>query len=304
MAESSTGRSKRQSKRRQAALYSDDEDDAHVASNVQSMKPSKRARVEEQDEEEENVDVDIDGEEEIDIEDEDDAPADDTRFLPPALRKMKAAQAQSTSTTKTKAKSQAKKSGARKKKTVVWSDDDDNDGYDTAERDAALRSDDEDFVPEDVSYKKSAISKVRGKGPIAGKSGRGGRSGKDDREIPMKDESRPTAALKRSVSAEESQSPAVNEEASVKDPTPPPLKRPKLPTIKKNKNPGTSTVPSKAIPKQPSTAEPKSELVIPVTGARKPAATVNNADFDLRDSRVYAQLFTKVALFSDSCGLW
>ncbi|KAF8894614.1 hypothetical protein BD779DRAFT_853350 [Infundibulicybe gibba] len=77
-------------------------------------------------------------------------------------------------------------------------------------------------------------------------------------------------------------------------PPPPPAKRRKLPTIKKNKIPGSAgpltpvTTAKAVLPSQTVTAE---STLLPTTSARKPAATAGNADFDLRNASVYAELF-------------
>lgn len=94
--------------------------------------------------------------------------------------------------------------------------------------------------------------------------------------------------------------------AKEESPRPPPPKKRKLPTIKKNKGPGSAgpaTPSSVAIPSKPviSTGAQKlgggeSGKVPPVAvgKTRKPAATVGNADFDLRNASVYADLFKTV----------
>lgn len=289
MAESSSGRPvRRQSKRRQAALYSDDEDTADNRSGTQA----KRARTDEVGgpEQEETVEI----EEEVDIEEEDDDAGADTRFLPPELRKKKHEGGASSSKSRL-----TTRRASGKKRAVVWSDDEDEEGYDTAEQDATLQGDDEDFVPDPTTTKRAATAKSKMK---IGKVGKGSKAGKGDSDIPMKDESRPRAATSRGVSADddevdESKREKRGKSVSSKDPTPPPPKRPKLPPIKKNKPFGTPVAPAPIIkPTAKPTAPPaKTDLAIPVPGTRKPAATANNADFDLRDANVYASLFAKVS---------
>lgn len=84
-----------------------------------------------------------------------------------------------------------------------------------------------------------------------------------------------------------------------KDPSPPPTKRRKLPTIKKNKGTGAVSATVSATGSKPSLAG-ITKGGIPVlpegkpTGVRKTAATVGNADFDLRNASVYRELFKTV----------
>lgn len=272
-------------------MYTDDDGEGDFYSAAEGTKSSKRARRDTRSAEasNEDVDVDVDGEEEVVIEDEEDVPGDDTRFLPPALRQMKVAQSRSTPPVKAKSKPPPKKaSNSKKKRAVVYSDEDDEGhGYDNADRD------DEDSLPEASSSKK----KVRAKSSAP--SGKSVKLERDDRDIAINEESRPSASLKRSLSAEDDDPVTAKEEVSLRDSSPPPVKRPKLPPIKKNKLPGNPSstsafnLPPKPTPKLPSAAG-KDELALSVPGSRKPAATANNADFDLRDASVYAQLFNKV----------
>ncbi|KAI0341828.1 hypothetical protein BDW22DRAFT_1358709 [Trametopsis cervina] len=88
---------------------------------------------------------------------------------------------------------------------------------------------------------------------------------------------------------------------SSKDATPPPVKKPKYPPIKKNKPSAAPVLPPKPLTKPAVTAKPDSSLTVP--GARKPAATANNADFDLRDANVYASLFAKPSGSTPNAGL-
>ncbi|KAF8077947.1 hypothetical protein FPV67DRAFT_1662726 [Lyophyllum atratum] len=83
-----------------------------------------------------------------------------------------------------------------------------------------------------------------------------------------------------------------------KEPSEPPPKKRKLPTIKKNKGATTasgSTLTAKAsataaVGRPPAPKLP--ERAIPVApGARKTPATINSADFDLRNQSVYNELF-------------
>ncbi|KAI0093501.1 hypothetical protein BDY19DRAFT_255379 [Irpex rosettiformis] len=303
VAESSSGRPvRRQSKRRQAALYSDNEDPSETTSNAQAIKPSKRARTEEAEEPVEDVDVDI-VEEEVDIEDDGGDSGDDTRFLPPELRKKKQAGGSSSKT-----KSTARRTTiSKKKRAVVWSDEEEGEGYNTAEQDATLQGDDEDFIPDAFSSKRGAISKVKLK---IGKVGRGTKADRGDADIPMKDEGRTSSNASRGASADDDEFDGAKREprgksVSSKDPTPPPVKRPKLPPIKKNKPFGTPLAGPAAIKQagKPAPPPPKADLTLPVPGTRKPAATANNADFDLRDASVYASLFAKPSGSTPNAGL-
>ncbi|KAH9935043.1 uncharacterized protein B0H18DRAFT_1114859 [Fomitopsis serialis] len=100
--------------------------------------------------------------------------------------------------------------------------------------------------------------------------------------------------LKRAPSSEDAEIPT---QSSAGCGAPPPKKR-KLPPIKKNKTSTTSSTP--AVAKPPTTA-PKADSATPAkdpdgpvgVAARKPAAAMGAADFDLRDASVYASLFNK-----------
>jgi hypothetical protein len=283
VAGSSTGR-RRQPKRGQAALYSDDDEDTQSSLAVPDTKPTKRART---DELETDQDVVVADEEDVDIEEDVDEPADDTRFLPPEMRKKK----QPTSS-RLKPKAKARKA-TTKKRAVVWSDEDDEEGYDTAEQDATLQGDDQDFVPD--SSRVGAIPKTTTR---VGRLGKGTKSGRGGGEINVMDESRSTSATGRGESEEEDR-PKRNtrgKSTATKDPTPPPVKKAKLPPIKKNRplGPPTNPLSSSAKPLPKPAPTPTTDLAVPISGARKPAATANNADFDLRDASVYASLFAKV----------
>ncbi|KZT09539.1 uncharacterized protein LAESUDRAFT_756492 [Laetiporus sulphureus 93-53] len=100
--------------------------------------------------------------------------------------------------------------------------------------------------------------------------------------------------------------------SKVEDPTQPVFKKRKLPTIKKNKTGTVSTTPafSKRLPSvenkesDVTTKHPNSHLLgLADVAARKPAASLGRADFDLRDASVYAQLFTKPGSSTPDSGL-
>ena len=271
-------------------MYSDDEDGLEARNGAQNTKPHKRARTEEAEEPVEDVNVDVEEEEEVEIEAEEDDAEDDTRFLPPELRKKKQVGGSGS-----RNKSNARRTASKKKRAVVLSDEDEEEGYNTAEQDAMLQDGDEDFVPDATSSKRGASHKGKAK---SSKLARG--TGAAD--IPTRAEGRLSAAASRGASAGDDDFDDHKSESrtiSSKDPTPPPPKRPKLPPIKK-KQPSNTPVATPSTAKQPAKPTPqppKADLALPVPGTRKPAATANNADFDLRDASVYASLFAKVCIY-------
>ncbi|KZT09336.1 uncharacterized protein LAESUDRAFT_810942 [Laetiporus sulphureus 93-53] len=98
----------------------------------------------------------------------------------------------------------------------------------------------------------------------------------------------------------------------VEEATLPMFKKRKLPTIKKNKPSAVPTTPaySKLPPSVESkesdvTTKPANPNPLGLAGgaASKLAATLGNADFDLRDASVYAQLFTKPGGSTPNSGL-
>lgn len=208
----------------------------------------------------------------------------------------------------------------RKTRQVVWTDDDD-DEVDPLGL-TAVDPDDDDFEPEPSVYKRSAGKAKATKGVT--KSGRS-KSKVEEKEIVIRDErklpppldppapkEKPSASrlpLKRAPSSEDAEIPAQSSVSATtngaadpavraEDADPPPPKKRKLPPIKKNKSSTTSSTP--AVAKPPTTA-PKAESATPAkdpdgpvgVAARKPAATMGAADFDLRDASVYASLFNK-----------
>lgn len=269
---------RKQSKRRQAVLYSDDEDDEDTTPPVTTSKPSKRARTEIA---EEIVDIDVEAEEDVNV--DDDEPVEDTRFLPPEP-----------STSKRSAPKKTKTASKRpKKRAVVLSDDDGEDDYGDPED--VVIDDDDDFTPEPSIPKRSSASKSKSKT---------GKATAPDKPITVRDERKvapsrgggPTFPGKRGVLNDDGDGDddSISKTDSV-EAAAPPTKKAKLPPIKKNKpSTGTSTptsVPAKPPPKPAVEAD---GLALSAAGARKPAATANNADFDLRDASVYASLFMKV----------
>lgn len=209
---------------------------------------------------------------------------EDTRFLPPEASAPKRSSSR-------KPKPTAKRP---KKRAVVLSDDEGEDD-DRDPEDIIVDDDDDDFTPEPSVLKRSSASKSKSKS---------GKAAIADKPITLKDERKavpsrgggPTFPGKRGVLNDDAdaEEDSTSKTDSVEVAAPPP-KKPKLPPIKKNKPlPGISTptgIPGKPPLKSGVEAD---GLTLGVAGARKPAATANNADFDLRDASVYASLFMKV----------
>ncbi|KAF7789514.1 hypothetical protein EIP86_000460 [Pleurotus ostreatoroseus] len=294
--------SRRKTKRRQAAVFTDDEDEEQgVAATSEVVRSTKRARTDERSvggASAGDVDVEEDADEsKFGHDDEDDD--EDTRFLPPTA-KRKVAKAKGKASRKSVA-------GNKKRRTVVLSDDEA--GGDYREEDDPGAEDDDDFSPE------PSVRKGVGMGTkIKGKGSRIGSKGPVDKDIIIaKDERRsipPTIGLppKRALEEED----PIDVESVAKEPTPPPLKKRKLPTIKKNKPSAGSTASStpstsKPVPKPEASAAGSSGNGTGTDafalGQRKTAANLGNADFDLRDASVYAQLFTKPGGSTPNSGL-
>ncbi|KAI0928918.1 hypothetical protein AcW1_006017 [Taiwanofungus camphoratus] len=312
-----------------------------------------------------DVDVDADGEPEVGVDIDIEGDADDTRFLPPTVLPTSVSPAPTTKTTTKRASSQvsnqskskvgskgvalgsSKSTGRRSKRTVVWTDDEDEE-QGSIDAGQIMAPDDEDFTPEPAPpqpKKGATTSKVK-----AGKAGAGAKGGKgkikkekEEKEFYMKDErklppqtvsstakeasSSATAHAKRPLhkddevdSATHTPSVATTDvqdiatvDSKTKDVTPPPPKKLKLPTIKKNKLPAAnSTTPSTpSAPLKPTHTTSEKELdtttLPPITpgsiAARKLMTPAGNADFDLRDKSVYAQLFSKPAGSTPNSGL-
>lgn len=288
---------RRKSKRRQAAAYTDDEDDEQsVATTSEAARSTKRAKTDERSlggASIGDVDVDVESEERKPEDGDDDAYDEDTRFLPPTAAKPKPAKA--------RGRGQRKSIPSKKRRAVVLSDDEAEGDY--REEDDPGAVDDDDFSPE-PSVRRSAGAGTKTNGKASRKSS----SGPIDKDIILgKDERRsiPPAVAQGAKRAHPSEDEdPIDVETVTKEPTPPPLKKRKLPTIKKNKPPVGSTTAS-----TPSTSRPPAKPEGSVggngisgakdafaLGQRKTAAGLGNADFDLRDASVYAQLFTKVCL--------
>lgn len=305
---------KRTSKKRHLSPESEDDeelldDGANSGSGDDYFEPgikpsrTKRGRVEI---EEDEVDVDMEAELEkpLDIE--------DTRFLPDggaSLSRSSSAKRSSSGKPKQRSSGSAQKKGS-KRRAVILSDEEEE-----VDVDVVMDDDEDDFQPEPLP-KKGMSTKGKSRGILPTKSSKG-KGGKDriEKEITFRDERKvapPIASSSRDVPPSRSKRvhsklddeddadfDVVNEKEAT--PPPPPPKKPKLPTIKKNKPaPGSvnSTGPSTPATRPPlnktTTGLPQQNGANGLPLLRKPAATANNADFDLRDASVYAQLFTKV----------
>lgn len=261
---------------------------------------SKRGRVEVNEDEDVDMSLDPEPEKTLDIE--------DTRFLPDggaSLSRSSSAKRSSSGKPRQRSSGAAQKKGS-KRKGVILSDEDDVDV------DVVMEDEEDDFEPEPQSRKGKSRGLVS-----KGSKGKGGKD-KFEREITFRDERKlvpPVASSSKDIQPSRSKRPhsrlddnidtdfdvVVEKEAT---PPPPPPKKPKLPPIKKNKPPPgslNSTGPSTPVTRPPltktSAGHPQQQTGangLPLPPLRKPAATANNADFDLRDASVYAQLFTKV----------
>ncbi|PCH37960.1 hypothetical protein WOLCODRAFT_135958 [Wolfiporia cocos MD-104 SS10] len=284
-----------------------------------------------------SADVNSDGEEEIDVDVDIEEEVDDTRFLPPAEDSPssspsppptpKPAKRGAPSKAKPKLKASAKTTAkgsakvSKRKRSVVWTDDEDDD--EDAMGIAAVDPDDDDFTPEPAlsAAPKNGITTTKARILKNGASKTGkGKAKAEEKEIVIRDERKlpppapstskqpvaaTTASKRPSLKTEDSASTSAADDAGkqqvesptkTEDPAPAlPVKR-KLPTIKKNKPPTASSTPTAPKPPPPpqSTSEQKdaSPSAKPVgVAARKPVNTLGNADFDLRDKSVYASLF-------------
>lgn len=276
-------------------MYSDDDDDHSVAGTSEVTRSSKRAKTEER-----SVGGfstgDVDAETEVDVGEEDlDA---DTRFLPPTAKPSRRRGSSVASSQKAKGKASSRKAATKKKRAVVLSDEEGEEEYDEPEPEP-VTDDDDDFAPERETWKKKPGAKSKGKGV---------KRNKEDAPIVVKDERKsvPPVALapngapsgKRSHPPEDEES--IDVETVTKELSPPPLKKRKLPPIKKNKPPTAASTASSTPSGKPGVKPTEKDAFALPTPVRKPAATIGNADFDLRDASVYAQLFTKVWTFVDS----
>ena len=260
-------------------LDSDDEYNRDDTSFIAETKPSKRARTEELSVEDEG-DLDVMANAEVDI---DDAVEDDTRFLP---------QTSEEPVSKRGSAKKGKPPPRRTKKRAVVLSDDDGGEEDYEDNQEIVVDDDDDFAPEPSSSRRIGTSKTKGKVS---------KPAVPEKKTAARDERRVGPASKRGVSADDIDDDDDSKAGSAEPTVPIPKKR-KLPPIKKNKPPiGTSTPSGVPVPKLPTKTSSSDNsaldnLAIPVVGGRKPAATANNADFDLRDKSVYASLFMKVSV--------
>lgn len=274
--------SRRKAKRRQAAIFSDDDDEnGSAAGGSEAARSMKRARTEEGSVGGTSVgDLEMGavGEGEVKIEDEE-PNEEDTRFLPPSRPVRRGSSAASGGKGRGRSAS-TKKGASKKKRAVVMSDDDAEDDYEEPlDAGAMYDSEDEDFEPE------HSHSKKKTKPRATRRASRG-----PDGDITVKDE-RGSVPLPAAATEDEE---TVDIESVAKEPTPPPKKR-KFPPIKKIKAPATagSTAASTPTSKLPGKST-EGAFALP-GAARKPAATIANADFDLRDANVYASLFNKAS---------
>ncbi|KAI0636743.1 hypothetical protein C8Q77DRAFT_522216 [Trametes polyzona] len=302
----------RPAKRRIQRIESDEEDDdvgsVHESyGSTSGRSQRKKARTlsrgasgdDDYAEGDEDVDVDIDGD------------LEDTRFLPepqapqrslsPAAGTKRRLSSTGASSSKSRGKeskaTKGKSSGKKSRRTVVWTDDEEEEFDDP---DVAI-TDDDDFDPEpDYSSSKKAGKSKSGK-PTGKGVGKGkGAKEKEEKEIVFRDERKLPAPVadpsKRPKGQDESAKTTLSLDMIDQSTLPP--KR-KLPTIKKNK-PSTagSTAPSTpSLPKpKPSTSVPEkpSSLLTPAptsnqVGTRKPAGA--SADINLLDSNIYSELF-------------
>ncbi|KIP09481.1 hypothetical protein PHLGIDRAFT_126229 [Phlebiopsis gigantea 11061_1 CR5-6] len=270
------------SKRRSAVLDSDDEYDGDDASITAESKPSKRARTEEL-----SVVDEGDFDEEVNI---DDAVSDDTRFLPQTLDEP---------TYKRGSGKKAKPPPRRTKKRAVVLSDDEGGEEDYEDNQDVVVDDDDYFTPEPATSRRTGIPKVKSKSIKPAVA---------EKKNTARDERKAAPAGRRGVSANDFDGDADSKAGSVEPAAPAPKKR-KLPTIKKNKpTAGTPTPSGAPVPKLSTKASSGDSsaldnLALPVVGGRKPAATANNADFDLRDKSVYASLFMKPGGITPNSGL-
>ncbi|KAH7930772.1 hypothetical protein BV22DRAFT_1053972 [Leucogyrophana mollusca] len=276
-----------------------------------------------------NVDMNVDVDGDADISNDPDTR--DTRFLSeepvPTVKKPKF----DGGVKKGKKSWAATTSGKKKRQVVYSDDEDPDVMIDDAELedddlimdDGALPFldvDDDEFEPESVT-KRSKGKTVPEKGkagkrkPGALKSAKGKGKEKDkDKEILMKDERKSTVLASRQASTQpqaadlfiqDEQQATVStateavpeiDSPSAAPPTGaiPAKKIRKLPPIKKTKqaSTGTSTpLQALAAPAKPPPESDLSKLTTSSSTARKPAALIGAADFDLRDKSVYAELF-------------
>ncbi|OCH93372.1 hypothetical protein OBBRIDRAFT_824088 [Obba rivulosa] len=277
-------------------------------------------------------------EEDVNIDDDDGAA--DSRFLPEAVESASASPVPETRPSgRRRGSSQASNKSAksraeiasnrpkRKKRTVLFSEDEDNEFID-AGASGILDPDDDDFAPEpSVSRKNSVSGRGRGTKTAVARGGRG-KPKKEEKEISMKDERKLSVAsgsregsagsgtvFKRSrtqddesitdsqttdIVVDADDTSAFEPPAKAKESTPPPPKKRKLPPIKKNKLPtagSSASTPGSVTAKLAAAAAGKGEStpinLPPATNARKQLDA--NVEIDLRDSSVYQELFLKKA---------
>lgn len=249
--------------------------------------------------------------EDIDIEGD----IEDTRFLPdpppstsrpisPATstkrRLSNATSSSSKSRTKDKESKLSKsgKSSGKKRRAVVWTDDEDEDEFNDPD---VVITDDDDFDPEPGHTSKKVVVKGKIGRVVVKASGKSALGKKEDKEITFRDE--------RKLAQPPVPEPARRaKEDEVAKPVPdfmdePIAKKRKLPPIKKNKPAGTTSAgPSTPAPRAAAATPAKKEESVPTTtltpaptsnqvGVRKPAGA--STDLNLLDSSVYSELFLR-----------
>ncbi|CAL1705070.1 unnamed protein product [Somion occarium] len=247
----------------------------------------------------------------------------DTRFLPDSGASLqRASSKQPSSSGKSRHKSSKSVAGPSQKKSskkrVILSDEEEE-----AEVDVVVYEEDKEF---EYELPKKSIG-GKGKSIIATKSSsRKSKGGKEisDKDVAFRDERRlapPIPSSSKDVPPPRTKRarPKVEDldvtelftsttaDLIVRDreptPPPPPPKKPKLPTIKKNKPPATGSAAATRPPLTRAAPEKTDANGLPIPLARKPAGPASNADFDLRDKSVYAQLFTKPGGTTPDSGL-
>jgi hypothetical protein len=221
----------------------------------------------------------------------------------------------------------------QKRKAVVLSDEDDDKDF-TEQFKEHPEVDDSDFEPDTNSKPKASSSgkrkataskEKRGQGGSGVRGGKGGKGKeKDAKEIQMKDERPgPIAASKdsRQLPVQLKEQEKLAKDDALKDPaslfsepiasappnaapdddskslantTSPPKKR-KLPTIKKNKPLTGPSTPAASTPVHaPNKSTADNDLVNELLSGKKPAAFAGNAEVNLMNKNVYAELFKSV----------
>jgi len=209
------------------------------------------------------------------------------------------------------------KRAGSKKQLVVESEDEDDDGEYEAPASPGQTPDGENDDKNYVKGWKRPKAPVKQKSVGKGNTTKGprGKSSKENKEIVDKDERQPGQNPNDSTNrppnvsrtdtetvvdvigetAKTPERPTIPVTEPTKEPTPPaaPPKKRKLPPIKKIKTSGSVAL-SSAVPQKLPGKGDVGET--PKAPARTPAASIGNADFDLRKPSVYAELFKSVSI--------